>query len=98
MIVILHKDCMQRLGTLRCYVKSKFERSLSSDSGVKIAFKLPDGSKTEHIFSRHSIVKVYVTILVCQTVITVNESSSAPCYVCVVSCDPSPTPMQYSYC
>ena len=67
---------MQRLGTLRCYVKSKFERSLSSDSGVKIAFKLPDGSKTEHIFSSHSIVKVLVTIFMCHTIVTVNESSN----------------------
>ena len=38
-------------------VKSKFDGH-SSDPGVKIAFKLPDGTKTEYTFPCYSTVKV----------------------------------------
>ena len=50
--------CLQKLQELRCKMKSKFDYSDSSDAGVKIAFKLPDGSKIEYKFPSYSTVKV----------------------------------------
>ena len=49
---------MQSLHELRCMMRSKFDCSHCSDTGVKIAFKLPDGSKNEYKFPSHSTVKV----------------------------------------
>ena len=49
---------MQSLHELRCMMRSKFDCSDCSDTGVKIAFKLPDGSKNEYKFPSHSTVKV----------------------------------------
>lgn len=55
------KTCaMQSLQELRCLMKSKFDSHDCPDTGVKIAFKLPDGSKNEYKFHSHSTVKVSV--------------------------------------
>ena len=48
---------MQHAEQLQAVMKSKF--SSSNDSGIKIGFKLPDGSKTEYVFKENSTVKVY---------------------------------------
>ena len=47
---------MQHAGKVQSVMKSKF--SCSSDSGIKVGFKLPDGSKTEFVFQENSAVKV----------------------------------------
>ena len=49
---------MQNLQKVRCLMKSKFDCSDCSDTGIKIAFKLPDGNKHEYKFPSHSTVKV----------------------------------------
>ena len=52
---------MQHAEQLQAVVNSKF--SLSNDSGIKVGFKLPDGSKTEYIFQHNSTVKVYYLLV-----------------------------------
>ena len=48
---------MQHAEQLQAVMKSKF--SSSNDSGIKIGFKLSDGSKTEYVLKQNSTVKVY---------------------------------------
>ena len=51
---------LQKIEKLReeCKIKFKLQGDNQSNDGVKIAFKLSDGSKTEYVFSKISTVKV----------------------------------------
>ena len=59
--IVIHAFCtylMQNLQHLKESMKVKFE--CIAETGVRIAFWLPDGSKTEHVFLNTSTVKVCV--------------------------------------
>ena len=49
--------------SLQATMKAKFDHS--AETGVKIGFKLPDGNKTEHVFTSSSTVKVYIQECLC---------------------------------
>jgi len=48
---------LQKIEKLREEMSMKFDDK-SNVAGIKIAFRLPNGEKTEHIFSKTAIVKV----------------------------------------
>ena len=62
---------MQKIEKLREEIRVKFDTQKKISDGVKIAFRQSDGTKTEHIFSKTStvkvscLVKIYTCIDVC---------------------------------
>ena len=57
-IIIIHTH-FQRVKKLQDMMKSKFvDKNESEIDGIKVGFKLPDGTKTENLFTKNAVVKV----------------------------------------
>ena len=51
---------LQKVEQLREEVRVKFDNQNVLSDGIKVAFRLPDGTKMQHVFSNSSTIKVSV--------------------------------------